>query len=423
MFRKSFYTFFNRFFIAILNFLTIIITARYLGAEGRGIISLFVLNLTVIFMTGSFIGGPGLVYLVPRHDPSNLLNASYLWTLVSSIVVALLLFVFNLVEPNLLIHLILLSIIQSVVRIQQFYLLAKERIKAYNFISVIYPAVLFILLIYFFSVQKHADIEYYFIAFYSGSIVTMIMSSIMVYKRLPVSFSFDLKEIISHAFKLGFVIQCANILQLLNYRFSFFLLDHYFGKHEVGIYSTAGSIAESVLIIANSFAVVQYSQIANSKNDDENTQLTMRITKVVLLLTVLATVALLLLPQEMFIMIFGKEFSELKNIFPYLAPGILLYIFSITISHYYSGSGNPKMGLLGSAAGFVVTLIAGIALIPQYNLKGAALTATLSYITTSLVLLIIFLKQKKLSLFDFIPDRKSLRFLNLTELEKNKHNV
>src|SRR3954464_34152 len=115
MFRKSFYTFFNRFFIAILNFLTIIITARYLGAEGRGIISLFVLNLTVIFMTGSFIGGPGLVYLVPRHDPSKLLNASYLWTLVSSIVVALLLFVFNLVEPNLLIHLILLSIIQSVV--------------------------------------------------------------------------------------------------------------------------------------------------------------------------------------------------------------------------------------------------------------------------------------------------------------------
>ena len=98
MFRKSFYTFFNRFFIAILNFLTIIITARYLGAEGRGIISLFMLNLTIIFMIGSFIGGPGLVYLVPRHDASKLLNASYVWTIFSSVTVSLLLYVFNLVQ-------------------------------------------------------------------------------------------------------------------------------------------------------------------------------------------------------------------------------------------------------------------------------------------------------------------------------------
>jgi O-antigen/teichoic acid export membrane protein len=410
MFRQSFYTFFNRFFIALLNFLTIVMTARYLGAEGRGIISLFVLNLTIIFMIGSFIGGPGLVYLTPRHDASKLLNASYLWTIFSSVAVSLLLYVFNLVQHDLLTHLILLSIIQSVVRIQTFYLLAKGRIKAYNFISVIYPAALFILLIYFFTIEKSADITEYFIAFYVGSCITMLASSVLVYKHLSPAFSFDMKDIFSHAFRLGFIIQCANILQLLNYRFSFFLLDHYYGKHTVGIYSTAGSIAESVLIIANSFAVIQYSQIANSKNDGENTKLTVQISKVVLLLTFASTVLLLLLPQEIFTLIFGSEFKELKNLFPYFAPGILMFIFSITISHYYSGSGNPKMGLISSAAGFVVTLIAGLTLVPQYNLKGAALTATLSYITSSLLLLFIFMKQKKASLFDFIPDRKTFLF-------------
>jgi O-antigen/teichoic acid export membrane protein len=421
MFRKSFYTFFNRFFIATLNFLTIIITARYLGAEGRGIISLFVLNLTIIFMIGSFIGGPGLVYLVPRHDASKLLNASYLWTIFSSVTVAFLLYVFNLIQQDLFIHLVLLSIIQSVVRIQTFYLLAKERIKAYNFVSLIYPAVLFILLIYFFTIEKNAGIREFFIAFYAGSVITALISSVLVYKNLSLAFSFDMKEIFSHAFKLGFIIQCANILQLLNYRFSFFLLDHYSGKHDVGIYSTAGSIAESVLIIANSFAVIQYSQIANSKNDDENTQLTIRISKVVLLLTALATAVLLLLPQEIFTFIFGTEFKELKNLIPWLAPGILLFIFSITISHYYSGSGNPRFGLIGSAAGFVVTLIAGLILIPQYNLKGAALTAALSYTTSSLLLLFIFVKQKKLSFFDFIPDLKSLQFLKQNESGRNKN--
>jgi O-antigen/teichoic acid export membrane protein len=179
----------------------------------------------------------------------------------------------------------------------------------------------------------------------------------------------------------------------------------------VGIYSTANAIAEGVWIIAGSFATVQYSKISNSKNDEENKILTLQITKIVFLMTFVAVITLLLLPQELFIWMFGKDFGELKNVFPYFAPGILLLIFTITISHYYSGSGKPKMGLLGSAAGFIVTAIAGIILIPRYDLKGAALTATLSYITSSLLLLLIFMKQKKLSFVDFMPDRTSFNFL------------
>ncbi len=411
MFRQSFYTFFNRFFIAIINFLTIVITARYLGAEGRGIISLFVLNLTITFMISSFIGGPGLVYLVPRHDASKLLNVSYLWAILSGIIISLLLYLLQLIDSSLLINLIVLSIVQSVVRIQMFYLLAIEKIKEYNFLSFIYPAILFILLIYSFAIKNRHDIKEYFNAFYISSFITMLLSSVMVYKNIAWKFSFDLKDIFSHALKVGFIIQCANILQLLNYRFSFFLLDHYYGKHIVGIYSTAISIAEGVWIIATSFATIQYSKIANSRNDNENKRLTVEITKIVSLLTLAAVITLLMLPQELFTWMFGKDFGELKTIFPYFGPGIFLLVFSITISHYYSGSGNPKMGLLGSAAGFIITAVAGIILIPRFDLKGAALTATFSYSISSILLLFIFMKQKKLSLRDFLPDRNSLKFL------------
>ena len=55
MLRQSLATFTGKFFIAAVNFLTLILTARYLGAEGRGVISLFIINLTIVSMVSNFI--------------------------------------------------------------------------------------------------------------------------------------------------------------------------------------------------------------------------------------------------------------------------------------------------------------------------------------------------------------------------------
>lgn len=411
MIRQSFYTFFNRFFIAMLNFVTVVITAHFLGAEGRGIISLFVLNLTITFMISSFIGGPGLVYLFPRHDATKLLSASYLWAILSCAATSFFLQTLNLVESGLLNDLIILSIIQSVMRIQTTYLLAMQKIKEYNLISVIYPVVLLVSLFYFFKIKMVQRVDEYFISFYYGLLSSLVLSTILVYRNTPLKFSFDLKNIFKLAFRLGFIIQCANILQLLNYRFSYFLLDHYYGKHEVGVYSTAISFAEAVWIIATSFATIQYSKISNSKEDTYNVNITVIVTRIVTLLTLFALLLLLLLPAAFFKWMLGNDFDELVGLFPLLAPGIFFLIFNIIISHYYSGSGNPKMGLLGSAVGFFVTIVAGYLLIPALNMKGAAITATLSYFLSSMILMVIFMKQKKISIKEFVPSFKNLLFL------------
>lgn len=411
MIRQSFYTFFNRFFIAILNFLTVVITAHYLGAEGRGIISLFVLNLTITYMINNFIGGPGLVYLIPRHDATKLLSASYTWAILSGLVVPYLLYIFKLVESDRLFDLIILSVIQSVLRIQMSYLLAMEKIKEYNFISVIYPLVLFVSLFYFFNIKMVQRVDEYFTAFYIGLLLSLVISSILVYRKAALKFSFDLQDIFIKAFQMGFIIQTANILQLLNYRFSYFLLDQYYGKQQVGVYSTAISFAEAVWIIASSFATIQYTKISNSKEDRYNVNITLMITRVVIVLTLAAILVLLLLPATFFTWMLGNDFSELVSLFPLLTPGIFAFIFTILISHYYSGSGNPKMGMQGSAIGFLITVIAGYILIPLFELKGAAITATLSYFCSSIFLMIVFLKRKNVSVKQFIPTIKNLLML------------
>ena len=69
MLRKIIQTIFSKGIISIINFLVVLITARYLGAEGRGQISILFLNVTAILLFNDIIGGSALVYIIPKKNP------------------------------------------------------------------------------------------------------------------------------------------------------------------------------------------------------------------------------------------------------------------------------------------------------------------------------------------------------------------
>lgn len=407
--RQSLFTFLNRCAVAAINFLILIATARYFGAEGRGIISIFILNLTIVSMASNFIGGPGLVYLFSRNEHTRLFSASYLWAFISSIAVSLIMSAFSLVQSEYLMHLIILSFLQSLTRIQSSFFLSENKIKEYNFTALIFPAVVLVFLYLAIEIYELRNVEQFFIGAYIGLILNLVISSVLVYKNNnPLKFSFRIKKEFQDAFKLGFIIQAANIFQLLNYRFSFFLVDHYHGKEQVGIYSAAISIAETIWLISNSFATIQYAKISQSKNDADNLTLTKNILHLVIIVTIIALIGLLLVPGSFFALLLGKEFEPLSGILPYLAPGIFLLVYSVHIIHYYSGSGNPYMGLICSAAGLIITTLAGFFLVPAYGIKGASLTTSLSYAVASLVCVILFIKQKNQPVSIIVPSLKKM---------------
>src|ERR1035437_8863598 len=110
MFRKIISTIFIRGLLAGLNFILAIITARYLGPVGKGDVSLFMLNLTIVQLVNCFIGGPYLVYLVPRKNIMQLFLLSYTWSLITAIIIPFILFFLKLLDGGQIIHLIIISL-------------------------------------------------------------------------------------------------------------------------------------------------------------------------------------------------------------------------------------------------------------------------------------------------------------------------
>src|SRR4030043_472328 len=85
---------------------------------------------------------------------------------------------------------------------------------------------------------------------------------------------------------LGLYNQIAVFAQLLSFRLSYYILNSCFGKEEVGIYSNAVSIAESIWLIGRSIATVQHSRIVNSRDKKFSLALTSRLNRINLLISI-----------------------------------------------------------------------------------------------------------------------------------------
>jgi O-antigen/teichoic acid export membrane protein len=165
------------------------------------------------------------------------------------------------------------------------------------------------------------------------------------------------------------------------------------GPSQVGIYSNAVSVIESIWMISTSISLWQYATISNSTDVQYTKKITEQLTKYGLFIAFLGILVLLFIPNSFFSWLFGKEFTDLNQLFWRLAPGIWVFNYALIIGHYFSGHGKYYVNAIASGIGLLITCIAASLFIPWLNIQGAAITASISYFATSLVVIYYFRKE------------------------------
>lgn len=406
MFSKIVKTFGVKLSSAIINFLIAVVISQFLGAGGKGEQGIIITTITLILLFSNIVGGASLVYLTPRLNIKKILILSYLWTTLTSIAFIFVLFMFPLAEGKYIIHIVILSAINSFTAINASVLLGKENIKANNLISFFQTLITILALLFFFLMLHHSTVFSYIYSLYIAYIISLLLSFIYLfpYFRKKTEIAEDTySNAIAMLFRYGFVNQLSHITQLLSFRVSYYFLDNYFGYKSVGIYSNGVSIIESVWMISGSVALVQYSKIANTNDSNSNRKLTTELLRISLLVTFLVLIPLVLLPSSFYSFIFGKDFYDINRIIWCLAPGILVYVNALILGHYFSGNGKYHINTIGSTIGLTVTFILALILIPEYGYLGSAVTATCSYFATSLFIILYFCISTKTKFTELFP--------------------
>lgn len=399
---------------AVINFLIAIIVSQYLGPEGKGEQGIIIATIAFILVFSNLVGGATLVYLVPRYKFSLLLLPSYFWSVIIGLVAFVFLYFAGFVETKFILHICILSILNSFTNIHSTLLIGKEKIKASNLISLMQPLIVIISLLVHFFVMKDQSISAYVYSLYfafGGSLLISIAYIIKYFGKIALHSFPEYFVVVRELFRLGFMNQMAHITQVMSFRLSFYFLDAQHGDASVGIYSNGIQVMESIWLISKSISLVQYARIANTDDRKYSQELSVKLVKVGFFISLIFIIPLLLLPESFYLFLFGKGFAGVKEVIWLLAPGVLLYNFAIILGHYFSGIGKYHINTIASSIGLVVSVLLFISLIPAYAIKGAGIATSISYGVTSLVLLIIFMRESKISAIEFIPGKKDLAMI------------
>jgi O-antigen/teichoic acid export membrane protein len=106
--------------------------------------------------------------------------------------------------------------------------------------------------------------------------------------------------------------------------------------------------------------------------------------------------------------VFSEDFTEVKPIIIALSPGVVALAANNILSHYFSGLGNPKVNMWANLVGLVFTIVLAFTLIPAFGYMGAAITASVSYISSVIYQYFVFKKETRTRFTDWIPVKKDL---------------
>ncbi len=396
----------NRLITALLNFLIVVITARYLGTSGRGEISLIVLAISMIQMISGVMGGGAIVYLAPRYPQFKIMVISIAWTILICLACATLMNLFGLIKPGFAFPILILSLLVSFFANMQSLLLARQNFNAFNLTSVLQPLTL--LVVFYFSVKRDSmhTIDDFIDAAYIGYALPL---GLTLFLLKPVTIAdATWKEVAKKFLHHGGWSQLANLAQLLNYRFSYYFIEKMEGVTSLGIFSTGISVSESVWVFSKSLSTVKYANSANENDRFKLHRQAILLIKFSITGTLFLLCILCLIPDTFYMELFSKSFKGIQGLMIHLSPGILMLSIYTILAAYFSGTGRHHLSSKASMIGLGITIPACFILIPEYGITGAVWAGNLSHLVNGCFLLVHFRRETRTSLSGILPRKKDL---------------
>lgn len=408
MIRSIIHTFSTKFSSAIINLLIAILISQYLGAFGKGDQGLIIASIAYILIFSNIISGASIIYLIPRFSVSLILFPAYLWSVFISMVAYFILGLSTIINPEYRLAISALALLSALTSINSSILIGKEKVKKANLIGLVQPLVIIVTILIYFILLKKPEMSSYIQALYISFSLSFLLSLGYIFKELTPfkNYSFSAYKSASYQLlKYGFMNQLAHIFQVLSFRLGYFWLAEVYTKAEVGIYSNATALIESIWLISRSISLVQYSRIVNLNDPKQAQTLSLNFVKASVVISIIGLWILIALPSQFFVFLFGEEFGDIAILMKILSPGILFFSVFIILSHYFSGIGKYYINAITSFIGLIVTIISLYFLTPSLGIIGTALSNTISYEVTAIIILIIFMKHAKIRFKDLLIKR------------------
>lgn len=398
-----------------MNFILVVITSRFLGAEIRGEISLVVLALAIITLISEIIGGPATVYLIPKTNIKPLLIPSYVWGVFASLIATAVLSMLGYLPQGYEVDIFLLGLMATFKVSNNTLIFGKKKILEVNLVHLLYFVSLFLSVLYFIFIDHQTTLKLYINGLFISSLLALFLSSFFLIRNNEGDSYFLKKDNFLILIRNGIFNQLSNVFHVLTNRINFYLLGV---TALIGVYSAGISFTEALLLFSGSSAGILMAEVANEKSATRSQRLALGLAKVNLIICLFGWVLLMLLPQSFYILLLGNEFEDVKLVLTFLGPGICFISYKAQLTHYFSGKGKHYINTIAALGSLLVNIVFAIFLIPQFGLKGAAISASIAYFVSLSIAVGFFKKERIIATSFLFPQKEELNLVRKKISEK-----
>lgn len=216
----------------------------------------------------------------------------------------------------------------------------------------------------------------------AGAVVNLAALVPLAHRTVPFHGIGPSRASIRRVLKAGVATMPGVLGQSLNYRVDLLVVAAVSGAEAVGIYGIAVLVAEILFypaLIVSQVLLPRSAQLGSGGAEPAY--------RIVLAATLAVSTLLFVTAPMLIEHVFGPGFLEASPALRALLPGLMaMALWQLTT---FELVGRGKLFLLSASAltGVTVTLIADLLLVPRYNVRGAAISATLGYLATTTVVL------------------------------------
>ena len=410
---------------------TLIMGTKFLGAAEWGKAFIAQTDITFLLIGIEVIAGSGLVYFTPRKRLSTLMLISYSWIAFAMLVYMVLFYVMHF-SPNFFYRIVphtyptLILAATFIYALHEFNLnhfLGKGKVNIFNWlflIQILTQVTMMAVLIFALDLRIGKVLIYSQLCGYT--IATLVgwallfqnlkqegqdMKNATLFQSKTPERRNTFKEMLHY----GALLQLSNLVATLNKRLSLYLLNKHCDEKPVGVFASGTQVTEGVNIISHSIGLVELSVLSNTEKAQRSKQLTLRFTKLAVMLTFVAMLVICLLPTMFYEWLLSGEFGDIRSVIMLMAPGVVFFSAHTVMANFFSGTGRPKYNLYASLIGLSVTVVAAFLLIPRLGIQGAAITTSLTYLALFVYQWMVFRRLTGSRLSELLPNHSDWNWL------------
>lgn len=380
--------------VQVLSFFIVVVIARLLGAEGRGVTALYQTGVNLTYAFVSFGIAIGALYYVSRSQVTarEAMEAGLTITLVSALLAAVAaaglgMFVGEDLDHAGVPYWLLAGALPLVVqfRLTEVLLRAEGRFLVVSLMEAGVPLTVLAAML---AIEATAGltIEWAIIVWSLAPLPAVFLGYIALGpgawpRRL------GSRDVLRRLLSFGMQGQLGNIIQTLNYRLDSYLILLFASSAGVGLYSVGVALSEGLWLLANSVAVVLIPKLAEA-GPEYAARTTPLICRNTLLVTALGAVALGVASPVAVPLLFGDEFEDAVGPLLWLLPGVVALAGTKVLAAYVFSQGKPIINAKVALVTLVLTIVLDVLLIPPFGVSGAAIASSIAYVASFVLTLI-----------------------------------